>query len=288
MTTARPVLAMTFPVALDRRGYRGVRDTSARTGAACPVDVRMSDTWAASRGGGSRGHEGVDIFAGRGTSCLAIEDGFLEVSDGPTGGLSRRLVSTDGVRRWTYSHLDSSPVAARTRVTMGQVIGGVGTTGSAAGTCPHLHIELRERGTLVNPFARLEILRSSAEIQGDEEAEGQAREALEAADRIAAAWAASGDEHARAAAGTMQQAINAARGYIETRPDLALEAARSMLTAASRAPHTWATPASALGDLARALEGARGAVEAVATGAAMGTTVALALGLAALAWWASR
>jgi murein DD-endopeptidase MepM/ murein hydrolase activator NlpD len=55
------------------------------------------------------------------------------------GGLSFSVVGTDGVRYYG-SHLSTLVVRPGQRVTAGQQVGTVGSTGSARGTSPHLHL----------------------------------------------------------------------------------------------------------------------------------------------------
>jgi len=59
------------------------------------------------------------------------------------GGLSVSIIGTDGVRYYG-SHLKWIPknIQPGVAVTVGQVLGSVGSTGSARGTAPHLHFGL--------------------------------------------------------------------------------------------------------------------------------------------------
>lgn len=109
-----------------------------------PVDgVRVSevaDTFGAPRGGG-RQHEGVDIFAPRGTPVRAAAPGFVyRIDDLSLGGLSVTVVGDGGVR-YFYTHFDSVPENLREgqRVETDTVIGYVGNSGNAATTPTHLH-----------------------------------------------------------------------------------------------------------------------------------------------------
>ncbi|MCW2598653.1 MAG: peptidase [Frankiales bacterium] len=57
------------------------------------------------------------------------------------GGLSFSIVGDDGVRYYG-SHMSRIVIRTGQRVTAGQVVGAVGTTGDARGTAPHLHFGL--------------------------------------------------------------------------------------------------------------------------------------------------
>lgn len=98
-----------------------------------------------------RHHEGVDVFAPRGTIILAPVGGTIEHIQGTRAGLQFTLRGDDG---YTYigTHLDAYGKSGR--VEQGDPIGTVGTTGNARGTPPHLHFEMHH-GSIVNPFQTL-------------------------------------------------------------------------------------------------------------------------------------
>ncbi len=103
--------------------------------------------WGASRDGGSRNHEGNDIFAARGTPLLATTEGRISsVREGGLGGKTVWL--RDGGRRlnYYYAHLDSQFVTAGQYVARGDTIGLVGNTGNARTTPPHLHFGIYAGG----------------------------------------------------------------------------------------------------------------------------------------------
>jgi len=115
----------------------------------CPVagPVSFIDSWLAPRSGG-RLHQGVDMFAARGTPVVAPVAGKLERTTNELGGLSFRLWGNDG-NFYYGAHLTSYGPGVG-RVEAGRVVGYVGTSGNAAGTPPHLHFEIhpeRERGS---------------------------------------------------------------------------------------------------------------------------------------------
>ena len=98
----------------------------------------IQSRWGAPRDGGARRHEGIDVFAPRGTPVLAGAAGRVSrVQETPIGG---RVVwlQTDAGSLY-YAHLDRPLVAAGDRVGAGDTLGTVGNTGNAAATPPHLH-----------------------------------------------------------------------------------------------------------------------------------------------------
>lgn len=128
---------------------------------ALPVPVegvsrsRLVDTWGAARSGG-RTHEGIDIFAPRGTQVLSATQGIV-VRKG-TNRLGGKVVTVLGPGGWYhyYAHLDDwADPAMGDWVEPGTVLGYVGTTGNAQGTPPHLHYGLYDSGEAKNPYPLL-------------------------------------------------------------------------------------------------------------------------------------
>ncbi len=102
--------------------------------------------------GTRRAHLGVDYGAPTGTRVIAVANGTV-VSAGASGGSGNmvRLRHNNGYETY-YLHLSRFGNGLRpgARVTQGQVIGYVGSTGLATG--PHLDYRLRKNGTFVNPL----------------------------------------------------------------------------------------------------------------------------------------
>ncbi|PVW14230.1 M23 family metallopeptidase [Marixanthomonas spongiae] len=96
--------------------------------------------WGATRAGGKRSHEGVDIFAKRGTPVVAVTDGRVS-STGNRGLGGKQVWLRDGLfgRSIYYAHLDSIATTTGKRVKSGDTLGFVGNTGNAKTTAPHLH-----------------------------------------------------------------------------------------------------------------------------------------------------
>ncbi len=117
---------------------------------------RIADTWGAARSSGRR-HEGVDIFARRGTPVLSATRGVVSrIGDRGLGGKQVWLVGPGGERHY-YAHLDDWAPGLHVwqRVQAGDLLGFVGSTGDARGTPPHLHYGIYAAGGALNPYPRL-------------------------------------------------------------------------------------------------------------------------------------
>jgi murein DD-endopeptidase MepM/ murein hydrolase activator NlpD len=109
--------------------------------------------WGADRDGGRRSHEGIDIFARRGTAVVALCDGWIvERAFTPRGGKVLWLQSANYAWTAYYAHLDQQLVREGQFVRKGQVIGTVGKTGNARTTPPHLHFGIYTENGAVNPY----------------------------------------------------------------------------------------------------------------------------------------
>lgn len=96
--------------------------------------------WGAARDGGRRNHEGIDIFAPRGTPVVAVTEGRI-ASTANKGLGGKQVWLRDGKRGNSlyYAHLDSIIAIRGQRVSPGDTLGLVGNTGNARTTPPHLH-----------------------------------------------------------------------------------------------------------------------------------------------------
>ncbi len=98
-------------------------------------------------------HEGLDLAAADGTPVRAARDGVVrETGIDATLGNYIVLEHTAGLQT-VYGHLSAIRVIMRQRVSAGDTIGAVGHTGFATG--PHLHFEVREKGTAMDPVQLL-------------------------------------------------------------------------------------------------------------------------------------
>lgn len=116
----------------------------------------IADTFGDPRGT-NRTHQGIDIFASRGTYVVSATEGVVvRIGTNRLGG-NIVFVLGPGGERYYYAHLDEidSVLALGTRVSTSTIIGRVGTTGNATGTPPHLHFGIYGQGGAQNPYDRL-------------------------------------------------------------------------------------------------------------------------------------
>ncbi|WP_300528265.1 peptidoglycan DD-metalloendopeptidase family protein [Maricaulis sp.] len=102
--------------------------------------------------GYTRNHNGTDFAAPTGTPIFAAGNGVvLRANRFGSFGNYIRLRHANGYET-AYAHLNgfARGIRSGTRVTQGQVIGYVGTTGRSTG--PHLHYEVHHNGRPVNPM----------------------------------------------------------------------------------------------------------------------------------------
>lgn len=96
-----------------------------------------------------RTHTGIDVGAPTGTSIKAAASGTVTFS-GWKGTLGKMVVVSHGNGIQTYyAHCSKLLVSAGQKVSAGQVIAKVGSTGRSTG--PHLHFEIRVNGSSINP-----------------------------------------------------------------------------------------------------------------------------------------
>ena len=117
----------------------------ARAALQFPVqDAGPEDIWSFygdPRDGGMRRHEGIDIFAERGTALLAAGDSVVvRVGERTRGGNIVTLYDDARDLFLYYAHLEQQQVREGQFVQAGEVIGTMGNTGNAISTPPHLHI----------------------------------------------------------------------------------------------------------------------------------------------------
>ena len=97
----------------------------------------------------SSAHTGLDIGSPSGTSVKAAASGTV-IWAGYKGSLGNLVVisHSNGVQTY-YGHCSKLLVSAGQKISAGQVIAKVGSTGRSTG--PHLHFEIRINGSSINP-----------------------------------------------------------------------------------------------------------------------------------------
>ena len=96
-----------------------------------------------------RAHLGTDFAAPTGTAVRTVADGTVEFA-GVQNGFGNVVFVDHGANKVTvYAHLSKINVNPGQRVSQGQNIGAVGSTGWATG--PHLHFEFRVNGVHQDP-----------------------------------------------------------------------------------------------------------------------------------------
>lgn len=131
----------------------------APTAVAMPVATiqrrALRDTWHASRPPNRR-HEGIDIFAKKGTPVVASTEGIvMRLDETAVGGKVVWLLGPGGQQHY-YAHLDGfGNVSVGQRVQAGALLGFVGNTGNASTTPPHLHYGVYAEDGAINPYPLL-------------------------------------------------------------------------------------------------------------------------------------
>ena len=111
-------------------------------------------------------HKGIDFAARTGTPIFASGDGVIEKAGWFSSYGKYVRIRHNSKLQTAYAHMSNinSKIKIGTRVTQGQVIGYVGTTGRSTG--PHLHYEVLSKGVQVNP--RSVNLPTGEELSGKE------------------------------------------------------------------------------------------------------------------------
>lgn len=116
-----------------------------------PGKYKISSGFGHRRG---RKHEGIDIPAKTGTPIVAIANGKVKYSgNGISGYGNLIIIEHPGKIFSVYAHNSKNLVRKGNRVSKGEKIGLVGSTGRSTG--PHLHFEIRVKDKARNPSSFL-------------------------------------------------------------------------------------------------------------------------------------
>jgi murein DD-endopeptidase MepM/ murein hydrolase activator NlpD len=117
---------------------------------------QIAATFGAPRGSDRR-HEGLDIFAARGTPVRSTTRGIvIAIRDRGLGGRQVWVLGPAGERHY-YAHLDDWALALAEGevVEAGTPLGTVGNTGNARTTPPHLHYGIYGGDGALDPLPRI-------------------------------------------------------------------------------------------------------------------------------------
>lgn len=117
--------------------------------AVTPVNGHITSRYGSREAIRDHTHQGLDIATKTGTPIKAAADGTVTFSD-EQGGYGNLIIINHGNGIQTYyGHCSKLYVKEGQKVTAGDVIAAVGSTGNSTG--PHLHFEIRQNGKYVNP-----------------------------------------------------------------------------------------------------------------------------------------
>jgi len=97
-----------------------------------------------------RMHHGIDYAAPYGTPVFSLGPGVVEFAGWKGGYGNLVIIKHPKGYETRYGHLSKIAVRKGQRVKAGDYIGNVGSTGLSTG--PHLHLEMRRNGILINPL----------------------------------------------------------------------------------------------------------------------------------------
>jgi murein DD-endopeptidase MepM/ murein hydrolase activator NlpD len=121
-------------------------------------------------------HTGIDITSPRGTPIYASGDGVVVEIKGMSGYGNVVVINHGFGYQTLYAHMSKKAVKPGQKVTRGQCIGYVGSTGMS--TAPHLHYEVIKNGTKINPINFFFKDLSPQEYENVIESSGKVNQAL--------------------------------------------------------------------------------------------------------------
>jgi murein DD-endopeptidase MepM/ murein hydrolase activator NlpD len=118
----------------------------------CPSSSRITSKFGDRESpteGASTNHKGIDIGASSGAAIVAAADGEVVISTYSYSAGNYIMIDHGGGVSTVYMHCSQLLVSKGAKVTKGQTIAKVGSTGYSTG--PHLHFGIRSGGSYVNP-----------------------------------------------------------------------------------------------------------------------------------------
>lgn len=122
-----------------------------------PSSKRISSFFGSRHG---RHHDGIDIPASRGSSVVASADGKIKFAGKMRGYGNVVVVQHPNGYHTIYAHNSNNIARKGQKVSQGEVIAKIGSTGRSTG--PHLHFEIRKNNKVSNPGNYLERVKRIA------------------------------------------------------------------------------------------------------------------------------
>jgi murein DD-endopeptidase MepM/ murein hydrolase activator NlpD len=95
-------------------------------------------------------HNGIDIGAHYGTNIRAADGGIVMISEYSSSYGNYVMINHGGGRYTLYAHMSKRLVSVGDKVSQGDVIGLVGSTGYSTGA--HIHFEIQIDGKRTDPL----------------------------------------------------------------------------------------------------------------------------------------
>lgn len=119
----------------------------------CPSSTRVTSQYGPRTSptlGASTNHKGIDIGAAYGAAIVAAADGTVKAANYSSSGGNYVMIDHGGGLYTVYMHCSSLAVSVGTKVSAGQTIAYVGSTGISTGN--HLHFGVSLNGSYVSPW----------------------------------------------------------------------------------------------------------------------------------------
>lgn len=114
-----------------------------------PVSGNITSRFGANESIRDHTHKGMDIAAPNGTPIKAAADGTVTYSGWMSGYGNLIIISHGNGIQTYYGHCSKLEAGVGKKVSAGDVIAKVGSTGNSTGN--HLHFEIRKNGSQINP-----------------------------------------------------------------------------------------------------------------------------------------
>lgn len=161
-TRSRRLISLAGAACIVASGLLAAAPAQAEQGAMImPTSGRITGTPNGYCGSGSA-HGGFDIAAPTGTKVIAAASGTVTVSGTASRPGSYVVVEHAGGWQTRYLHLSRRDVTVGQKVSKGQTLGAVGSTGNSTG--PHLHFTVQRNGTVIKDASLIDDFRCGTTV----------------------------------------------------------------------------------------------------------------------------